>query len=83
MLFQRQKKENHTSQMSLPKGGISNGEEPGCNAGNLVSIPGLGRLPGLRHSSPLQYSCLENPMDRADWWATVPGVAKSRKRQSD
>ena len=52
-----------------------------CNAGNLVSIPGLGRLPGVGHSTPLQYSCLENPMDRAAWWATVPGVAKSRKRQ--
>ena len=51
-----------------------------CNAGNVVSIPGLGRFPGLGHSNPLQYSCLENPMDRAAWWATVQGVTKRRKR---
>ena len=54
-----------------------------CNAGNVVSIPGLGRFPGLGHSNPLQYSCLENPMDRAAWWATVQGVTKRRKRLSD
>ena len=42
-----------------------------------VSIPGLGRSPGEGNSNPLQYSCLENPMDRRAWRATVPGVAKS------
>ena len=42
------------------------------------SIPGLGRSPGGGHGNPLQYSCLENPMDRGAWWATVHGVAKSR-----
>ena len=42
------------------------------------SIPGLGRSPGEGHGNPLQYSCLENPMDRGAWWATVHGVAKSR-----
>ena len=43
-------------------------------------IPGLGRSPGKGHGNPLQYSCLENPMDRGAWQATVPGVAKSQTR---
>ena len=47
------------------------------------SIPGLGRFPGEGHGNLLQYSCLENPMGRGAWWATVPGVAKSRTRLSD
>ena len=51
-----------------------------CNAGDLGSIPGLGRSPGEGNGNPLQYSCLENPMDRGAWWATVHGVAKSRTR---
>ena len=42
------------------------------------SIPGLGRSPGGGHGNPLQYSCLENPLDRGVWWATVYGVAKSQ-----
>ena len=42
------------------------------------SIPGLGRSPGGGHGNPLQYSCLENPMDRGAWWATVHRVAKSQ-----
>ena len=41
-----------------------------AKAGDLCSIPGLGRSPGEGHDYPLQYSCLENPMDRAAWWAT-------------
>ena len=49
-----------------------------CNAGDLGSIPGLGRSPGEGNGNPLQYSCLENPMDRGAWQATVHGVAKSR-----
>ena len=44
----------------------------------LGSIPGLGRSPGRGHSSPLQYSCLENPMERGAWQATVHRVMKSR-----
>jgi len=40
-------------------------------------IPGLGRPPGEGNGNPLQYSCLENPMDRGAWWATVCGVAKN------
>ena len=48
-----------------------------CNAGDLGSIPGLGRSPGEGNGNPLQYSSLENPMDRRAWWATVHGVAES------
>ena len=54
-----------------------------CNEGDLGSIPGLGRSPGEGNGYPLQYSCLENPMDRGAWWATVHGVAKSRIQLSD
>ena len=54
-----------------------------CNAGDLGSIPGLGRSPGEGNGSPLQYSCLENPMDGGAWWATVQGVAKSQTGLSD
>ena len=54
-----------------------------CNAGDLGSIPGLGRSPGQGNGSPLQYSCLENPMDRGAWPATVHGVAKSQTWLSD
>ena len=54
-----------------------------CNAGDLGSIPGLGRCPGEGNGNPLQYSCLENPMDGGAWWATVHGVANSRTQLSD
>ena len=54
-----------------------------CNAGDLGSNPGSGRSPGEGNGNPLQYSCLENPMDGGAWWATVHGVAKSRTRLSD
>ena len=57
--------------------GGSNGEESACNVRDLGSIPGLGRSPGEGDGNPLQYSCLENPMDRGAWWATVHGVAKT------
>ena len=53
------------------------------NAGDLGSIPGSGRSPGEGSGNPLQYYCLENPMERGAWWATVHGVAKSRTRLSD
>ena len=46
------------------------------NAGDAGSIPGLGRCPGEGNGNPLQYSCLENSMDRRAWWAAVYGVAK-------
>ena len=48
------------------------------NAGGASSIPELGRSPGGGNGNPLQYSCLENPMDRGAWQATAPGVAKSQ-----
>ena len=54
-----------------------------CNAGDLGSIPGSGRSPRGGNGNPLQYSCLENPMDRGAWWATVHGVTKSQTRLSD
>ena len=53
------------------------------NAGDLGSIPGSGRSSGEGNGNPLQYSCLENPMDGEAWWATVHGVTKSRTRLSD
>ena len=49
-----------------------------ANSGDLGLIPGLGRSPAGQHGNPLQYSCLENPMDRGDWWATVHRAANSR-----
>ena len=57
-------------------------KESACNAGDLGSIPGSGRSPGEGNANPLQYSCLENPMDRGAWWATVHGVAESGTRLS-
>ena len=48
-----------------------------ANAGDLGSIPGSGRSPGEGNGNPFQYSCLENPMDRGNWWATVYGFSKS------
>ena len=48
-----------------------------CNAGDLGSIPESGRSPREGNGNPLQYSCLENPKDRAAWWASVHGVTKS------
>ena len=58
--------------------GGSDGKESVCNAGDLGWIPGLGRSPGEGNGSPLQYTCLENPMDRGAWWATVHAVTKSQ-----
>ena len=54
-----------------------------CSAGDLGLIPGLGRPLREGNGNPLQYSCLENPMDGGAWWATVHGVAKSWTRLSD
>ena len=52
------------------------GKESAYNAGDPGLIFGSGRLPGEGNGNPLQYSCLENPMDRGAWWATVHGVAR-------
>ena len=54
-----------------------------CNVGDLGSIPGSGKSTGEGNGNPLQYSCLENPMDGGAWWALVHEVAKSRTRLSD
>ena len=62
---------------------ISVGEESACNAGDVGVTPGWGRSPGGGHGNPLQYSCLENPMDRGAWRATVQRVTKSRMRLRD
>jgi len=53
------------------------------DAGDASSMPGSGRSAGEGSGNPLQYSCLENSMDRGDWWATVHGVVKSQTRLSD
>ena len=53
------------------------------NAGDPGSIPGLGRSPGEGNGTPLQYSCLENPIEGGAWQATVHGVAKSQSQLSD
>ena len=61
----------------------SDSKESACNAGDLDSIPGSGRSPGEGNGNTLQYFCLENPMDRGAWWATVHGVTKSQTWLSD
>ena len=63
--------------------GGSDGKESACSAGDLDSIPGLGRSPREGNANPLQYSCLENSTDRGALWTTVRGVTKSRTQQSD
>ena len=62
--------------MSFPGG--SDGKEFACNAGDPGLIPGLGRHHGDGNGNPLQYSCLENSMDRGALWAIVHGAAKSQ-----
>ena len=57
--------------------GDSDSKASACNVGDTGSIPVLERSPGEGNSNPLQYSCLENPMDRGAWQATVHGVAES------
>ena len=59
------------------------GKESACNAGDPGSIPASGRSPGEGNGNPLQYSCLENSMDRGAWWATVHGVTKSQTQLND
>ena len=67
--------------MGFPGG--SDGKESDCNAGNLDSIPGVGRSPGEGNGNSLQYSCLENPTDRGAWWATFHVVPKRKIRKAN
>ena len=67
--------------MGFPGG--SDGKESACNAGDPGLIPESGRSPGEGNGYPLQYFCLENPMDRRAWWATVHGVSKSQTQLSN
>ena len=61
----------------------SEGKASACNAGHLASIPRLGRFPGGGKDYPLQYSCLDNPKDRAACWATIHKVTESQTQLSD
>ena len=70
-----------TFKVGFPGG--SEGKESACNAGDLGLIPGLGRSPGEGNGNPLQYSCLESPMDRGAWWPIVHGITKSWTQLSD
>ena len=67
--------------LGFPGGSVV--KNPPVNAGDLGLIPGQEDLLGEGNGNPLQYSCLENPMDGGAWWATVYGVTKSRTRLSD
>ena len=60
--------------VGFPHSSVS--KEPACSAGDPGSIPGWGRSPGEGNGNPFQYSCLENPMDRGAWGATVHGVSR-------
>ena len=73
------------SSLSYNLGGFPGGsvvKDPPTNAGDVGWIPGSGRSPGGGNDTPLQYSCLENPMHRGTWWATVHGVPKSQTQLS-
>ena len=68
-----------TVDKGFPDGPV--GKESTCNAGdtgNVGSVPGSGRSPGEGNGNPLQYSCMENPMDRGAWWAIIQRVEKSQ-----
>ena len=67
--------------MGFPGG--TDGKESACNGGDPGSFPVSGRSPREGNGNLLQYSCLENPMDRGAWWAIAHRVAKSRTRLSD
>ena len=74
MRYNIARRKNTPSQKESGFPGGSDGKESACNAGDLGSLPGLGRYPGGGHGNPLQCSCPENTMDRGAWWATVHGV---------
>ena len=82
-LVQKNKEEIKGRKKSLGENGSSDSKESAHNAGHLGSIPGLGRSPEEGNGNSLQYSCLENPMDRGAWQSTVHGVTKGRTPLSD
>ena len=69
--------------MSVGFPGSSGGKESACKVGDVSLIPGLGRPPREGSGYSLQYSCLQNSMDRGAWWATAHGVTQSQTRLSD
>ena len=71
-------KATHSSNICFPGG--SDGKVSACNVGDLGSIPGSGRSSGKGNGNPLQYPCLENPMDGGAWYAIVNEVTKSQTR---
>ena len=73
----------YTFMHTLGSAGGSDGKGSDCNAGDLGLIPRLGRYPGEENGKALQYSCLENSIDRGPWQATVHGVAKSQTQLRD
>ena len=77
----REKQRRAKEGLVFPSG--SERKASACNLGVLGSIPGLGRSPGEGSGSPLQYSGLENSMDRGAWWDTVHGVSTSRSQRSN
>ena len=68
--------QHHVAYKEVPGG--SDHKESTCNVRDMDSLPGLGRPPGGGNGNPLRYSCLENPMDRGAWQATVQRVTESR-----
>ena len=77
----RLKKITFPTQRGFPGG--SDGKESTCSVGDPGLTPGSGKSPGEGNGYPLQYSCLENPMDGGAWQATVHGVSKSQTQLSD
>ena len=69
--------------MKLAKPDGTSGKESACQAGDAGSIHGSGRFAGEGNGNPLQYSCMENPMDRGAWQAIVNGITKSQTQLSD
>ena len=80
MYDERSEPTSHSQTPTLHKESLqgSDDKESVCNMGDLGSIPGSERSPGEENGNPLQYSCLENSMDRVAWQATVHGATKSR-----
>ena len=79
----RSKRKGYVYTFSLGFPGGSEVKAFAYDARDLGSTPGSGRSPGKGNGNPLQYSCLENPLDGGAWWATVHGVTKSQTRLSD